>query len=255
MKLSIRNLLFLNHTNDLNIGIRNNINRNMKSSFISAKYNNLSVKNEISFERGRQLIANKELVNNMTKIKGKGIRDIKVVNNVLTLEKGEYYRVKSKSGISTILTSGNKGNVYMPVDDLNLGKDFQLATSDWKEVSLNQEFFTYLSDETAFSIRMRFSDSEVNQKMDELGFKPGWIEYKNADKHNKFYLLDSGSLYPEHQVEAIRKGFNHSNWFKDGYTKESKFIVDGKEYKLDDQGHLNIPKGEAFLMEKIKIIK
>jgi len=43
--------------------------------------------------------------------------------------------------------------------------------------------------------------------------------------------------------------------FEYGYTKDSVFIVERKEYKLDENGHLNIPKGVGCLMDNMKIIK
>ncbi len=68
-------------------------------------------------------------------------------------------------------------------------------------------------------------------------------------------MLDDGDIYPAYQVEAERNGINNRDWFGDGYTKDSKFILDGKEYKLDDEGHLHIQKGEGCVMEKLIRIK
>ncbi len=68
-------------------------------------------------------------------------------------------------------------------------------------------------------------------------------------------MFDDGIILGEYDVEAKRNGMNEHDWFGDGYTKDSKFILHGKEYKLDDEGHLNIPKGEGCLMRDLIRIK
>jgi hypothetical protein len=56
-------------------------------------------------------------------------------------------------------------------------------------------------------------------------------------------------------VEAERQAWAERNWFEDGFTKDSKFILEGKEYKLDQDGHLNIPSGTASVSDNLRMIK
>ncbi|MEY8764238.1 MULTISPECIES: hypothetical protein [Clostridium] len=70
-------------------------------------------------------------------------------------------------------------------------------------------------------------------------------------------MTDGGQIYPEYQIKEQMAAFKTTNWFKDeiGYSSKSKFIIDGKEYKLDKNGYLNLPDGVDCVMENIKIIK
>ncbi|AJA46870.1 hypothetical protein CPAST_c07700 [Clostridium pasteurianum DSM 525 = ATCC 6013] len=226
--------------------INKNLNKRLSTNII----------NDISFDSGKQLIANSQLLASITKVKEQDVKPLIADNNVLDFVEGDYYKVQTGSGITAILTSGVDGTVYMPYDKLNLGEDFSLAPSDYREIGKVEKLFTYLStDKTGYCAYSNYSKTEIKQMLGNVGIKPGWFEIKNDGKSNKFYMLDNGIIYPEYQVEDQRGGFNQRNWFKDGYTENSSFIVDGKEYKLDENGHLNIPEGTACVMENIKMIK
>lgn len=212
------------------------------------------IKNDIDFDRSKEFLSNRELLSRLKSINGKEIKPVKAVDNVLNFEKGVYNKMKTKSGITAIFTAGDGGNVYMPYDDIK--DNFSLCPSDSGEVARAGRLFTYLaSDKTGYCAYSSFSKEEIKETLGSVGIKPGWFEVKSGSYSNKFYMLDDGDIYPEYQIEAERNGINKSNWFKDGYTKDSKFILDGKEYKLDDEGHLHIPKGEGCVMEKLIRIK
>ncbi|EPY2272910.1 hypothetical protein ACXAUS_001764 [Clostridium sporogenes] len=237
-------------------------------SLYSSGYNNLNnrrnsniygetsdfIKNDIDFDRVKEFLCNRELLSNLKSINGKEIKPLKAVDNVLNFEKGVYNKMKTKSGVTAIFTAGDAGNVYMPYDDIK--DNFSLCPSDSGEVARAGRLFTYLArDKTGYCAYSSFSKEEIKETLGSVGIKPGWFEVKSGSYSNKFYMLDDGDIYPAYQVEAERNGINESNWFKDGYTKDSKFILDGKEYKLDDEGHLHIPKGEGCVMEKLIRIK
>ncbi len=237
-------------------------------SLYSSGYNNLNnrrnsniygetshfIKNDIDFDRAKEFLSNRELLSRLKSINGKEIKPVKAVDNVLNFEKGVYNKMQTKSGITAIFTAGDGGNVYMPYDDI---KDkFSLCPSDSGEVARTGRLFTYLaSHKTGYCAYSSFSKEEIKETLGSVGIKPGWFEVKSGSYSNKFYMLDDGDIYPAYQVEAEKNGVNKSNWSKDGYTKDSKFILDGKEYKLDDEGHLHIPKGEGCVMEKLIRIK
>lgn len=228
---------------------------NINSSKINSnKSFSQNIIDNISYGAGKQFASARELLSTITKVNNQEIKQLTANNNVLDFKTGSYYKTQTSSGLTAIFTGGN--SVYMPYSDLNLGTDFALAPSDYKEIEKAEKLFTYLgSDKTGFCARTSYSNTEIKNMLGSVGIKPGFFEVKNDTKANKFYMLDDGTIYPEYQVEAHRQGFNQTNWFKDGYTKNSSFLIDGKEYKLDDNGHLNIPEGTATVMENIKIKK
>jgi len=210
----------------------------------------------VCFETGKQVLVSHKFLSSITELSGHEIKPLTAIDNTLDFETGSYYKLNTKSGITTILKGDNAGDIYMPFSELGLGAEFSLAPSDYKEIDKVEKFFTYLSsDITAYCVRTNYSNSETKDLLASVGIKPGWFEIKNGTKSNKFYMLHDGTIYPKYQVDAQRDYFNVKNFFKDGYTKDSVFKIDGKEYKLDDAGHLNIPEGTGCVWEKVKITK
>ncbi|APF27610.1 hypothetical protein NPD7_2184 [Clostridium sporogenes] len=237
-------------------------------SFYSSGHNNLNnrrnlniyaetsdfINNDIDFDRSKEFLSNRELLSRLKSINGKEIKPVKAVDNVLNFEKGVYNKMKTKSGVTAIFTAGDAGNVYMPYDDIK--DNFSLSPSDSEEVARAGRLFTYLArDKTGYFAQSSFSQAEIKETLGSVGIKPGWFEVKSGNYSNKFYMFDDGIILGEYDVEAKRNGMNEHDWFGDGYTKDSKFILHGKEYKLDDEGHLNIPKGEGCLMRDLIRIK
>jgi hypothetical protein len=216
-----------------------------------------SIMDSVSIDTGKQLLANRKLLSSKTEINGKNIGPLIANNNMLNLNKGSYYKLKINSGTTAIFTVSDNGNIHMPFSELGLDSNLTLAQSDYGEISKTSRLLSSLAqDGSAFLVRTGgYSNTEIKDILNNVGIKPGWFQINSDGKSNKFYMLDNGLIYPEYQVEAERRGFNERNWFKDGYTRNSAFIVEGKEYKLDENGHLNIPEGVGSLMDNTKIIK
>ena len=144
----------------------------------------------------------------------------------------------------------------MPYSELNLGTNFSLTPSDCKEIDKVEKLFTYLgNDMSAYCARTSYSNTEMKDMLGSVGIKTGFFEIKNNTKTNKFYMTDTGILYPQYQVDSTRQALNTIDFSKEGYTKDSVFTIEGKDFKLDDNGHLNVPEGTATVMENMKIKK
>lgn len=216
------------------------------------KPNSLSL-DSLSIESGKLILENQKKLASI----GKNAEEFVAKDNVLDLRKGTYYKFQTSSNTTAILTVGDGGNVYMPFSELGLGDNFTLPPSDYGEINKIRRLITSLAEDgSAFLVNTAgFNELEVKEMLGKVGIKPGWFEVKSDSKSNKFYLVDNGLIYPEYQVEAERRAFNKYNWFKDGYTRASTFIIEGKEYKLDENGHLNVPEGVGCLMDNVKFIK
>ncbi|WP_242833405.1 hypothetical protein [Clostridium sp. BL8] len=175
----------------------------------------------------------------------------------MDLRKGAYYKFQTSSNTTAILTVGEGGNVYMPFSELGLDANFTLPPADYGEINkLTRLIGDLAEDGSAFLARTAgFKGTEILEILGKVGIKPGWFEVKSESKSNKFYLVDNGLIYPEYQAEAERRYFTKANLFKSGFTKDSVFILEGKEYKLNENGSLDIPEGVCCLIDNIKIIK
>ena len=213
-----------------------------------------NVINNISYSTGKQFASNRELLSSITEVNNQEVIPLTATNNVLDFKTGAYYKTQTSSGLTAILTGGN--SVTMPYSELNLGDDFSLAPSDSKEIDKVEKLFTYLgNDMSGYCAYSSYSNTDIKDMLGSVGIKPGFFEIKNDTKSNEFYMTDNGTLYPKYDVDATRQALNTIDFSKEGYTKDSVFTIDGKDYKLDDNGHLDVPEGTATVMENIKIKK
>ncbi|WP_017413937.1 hypothetical protein [Clostridium tunisiense] len=216
------------------------------------KPNSLSL-DSLSIESGKLILESQKKLASI----GKNAEEFVAKDNVLDLRKGTYYKLKTSSNTTAILTVGDGGNVYMPFSELGLGDNFTLPPSDYGEINKIRRLITSLAEDgSAFEVRTGgFKHNEILDMLGKVGIKPGWFEVKSESKTNKFYLVDNGLIYPEYQAEAERRYFTKANLFKSGFTKDSVFIIEGKEYKLNENGSLDIPEGVCCLIDNMKIIK
>lgn len=167
-------------------------------------------------------------------------------NNVLTLDSSKSYKIPTGSNSFTSL-------VY---DKYGTGSIYDASDDSHPEVNKLCRFLSSLiKDSYGFDANVNNSNSEIKEMLTSVGIKPGWFEITNGSTTNKFYLGEDGLLNSEFEVTGQRDAFNMKNWFKDGYTQDSTFIIDGNEYKLDETGHLHIPENVPCVQGNFKLIK
>lgn len=251
--MRLNNIIFSLFNKNSNLALNNQL--LVKTYKNSQVYTRSGHSDKISIDTAKKYTVNQKMLSSIKSVDGQPVTELTAVNNTLTIDKGSYYRFQTKEGRTVILTSDNQGSVYMPYDELNLADD-AFTPSQYGEIDRVEKFFTYLgSDMSGYCVRINYSKAETKDMLAKVGIEPGWFEVKSGPKTNKFYMLDDGTIYPEYDVEATRGAFNTRNWFNEGYTKDSLFIIDGKEYKLDDNGHVHIPEGTGCVMENVKMIK
>jgi hypothetical protein len=192
------------------------------------------------------------MLNALTSINGQPIQDLVVKDNVLSLEAGAYYRFLLNSDQYMIVTGLGGTNTEVPFDDIakehfnSDGTYFSIETYNYFERM--QFFLASLNDESTWFLRTEFTREEVLSNCAKLGIKAGdWVEINNAGHKNRFYLCEDGTPWPEGSIEGFRSSFAIKDWRQDGCTADSVFIINGKEYRIDEKGHINIPKGEPVI--------
>jgi hypothetical protein len=192
--------------------------------------------------------------NSLKSIKGQPIGELRAVNNVLKFEAGAYYRYSIGGGQSVIVSSalgpGTSG-ASIPWEDVaaEFGTDMGVFTPGtgraFEQIHL---FMLALTNGDTYYFHKWFSNSERLELYAQVGIQPGgWVEIQNQNQTTRFYLDSNGIQHSEKQSESARRCMNNKDWRQDGVTADSVFLINGKEYKIDDRGHLNIPAGEPVI--------
>jgi hypothetical protein len=224
------------------------------TNFSYKEYPNFTKDSIAISDIARQLSQAHNRLSSITNINGSEISSLKAVDNSLSFKNNSYYDLNI-NGTRAIFTTDASGHITMPYKELEI-ESGSLSPSTYAEIDKIEKFFTYLStDRSGMLIRLSYSNSETKEMLNNIGIKSGFFTIKNNGNTNEFCLLDDGTLYPKYQSEAHRFALNHTDYFKEGYTSESVFKIDGKEYKLNDNGQLNIPEGVMCLAETMEIIK
>lgn len=204
------------------------------------------------------------MIAGITSIDNKTVKDFKAIDNVIDVSPGAYYKYTSKAGNNFVFDCNGIDAINTPFAKLE--SEFGIPLSSLSLSYLQDEervsrFFAFLSaDKSALSIYRNYSRDEVKELLASVGIEPGWVKIKNGNNVTEFFYEEDGSLWGKYQIDAQREGMNRTCWFEDTvykyreggkpYTKDSVFIIDGKEYKLDDKGYLHIPDDAVVLFSR-----
>ncbi|MEJ8555029.1 hypothetical protein [Tepidibacter sp. Z1-5] len=193
-------------------------------------------------------------------VKG-SFQELKAKDNVIDIQPGVNYKVKTLIyGYAEVQFDNEKAERWL-FDQVNPNID---ATKVFSRDELDDicRTNTFLScfrgkdaDEMLLILRTFVPESkEVLVRFQNLGIKVGEpFEVKGYSE--KLFLDKNGWVFKCSEIDGFRKAYNERNYFEFGYTKESKFIMDGEEFHLDSTGHLNIPEGTICTPCRVETIK
>lgn len=178
---------------------------------------------------------------------------------VSTLTHGLTSIITSKMGVNSLVASlfsgvdemslySNKNEYTDVTNTIKLMNSLVNGNTAGEKLSALREFFP--------SVKEEGGNKELLARLKKLGVEPG-KELKIKGCKDSLFLEEDGSLYTMNEVNKFREDYNKTNYFssKYNYTKDTVFKIDGKEYKLDDTGHLNIPAGVVCTPYRVSIIR
>ncbi|MBE1555987.1 hypothetical protein [Sporosarcina limicola] len=217
------------------------------STYNNARLLNKNIKSQDTIElslSAHQLNANRKVLDSLTHLKGNAIRELKANGNILDIQEGSYYRFEM-NGFSTLLSGGSSGYVGLPSSELSeaLGTETILSIQEHKKSLRIERFFSSLAGSPAGLIGSweKYTGAETLSILKSVGIEPGWFTIKGGAKPNTFYLTETGIVHPKYDMEASRRALNKENLFEIGYTAGEIITVDGKDFTVDETGHVHIP--------------
>ena len=188
--------------------------------------------------------------------------ELKFNNNVLNVNSGTNYKIKTlMHGYADISVKENN-NVGLLFYDMYPNKDVSEAFSEdeFTDMAQSTKLVKIIGsnnplDKKLNLLRTFFPNSqEVKARLVSLGAEAGkMIQLDN--KSEKVLFETSGWIYTQDDLSNLQNGYNRNDFSQFGYTEDSKFTIDGKDYKLDSTGHLDIPEGTICTPDRVKITK
>lgn len=205
-------------------------------------------------------------INNVSTITKKYVagnfEELKFNNNILNVRSGSNYKIKTlMHGYADITVKANNNvslSFYEAYPDTDVSEVFSEA--EFNDMAQSTKLVkiiggNYPLDEKLNLLRIFFPNSqEVKARLESLGAKSGKMIQLDSTSE-KVLFETNGWLYTKEELEGLRNGYVTTNFSEFGFTENSKFIIDGKEFKLDNSGHLNIPEGTICTPTRVKVIK
>lgn len=203
-------------------------------------------------------------INNVNKIITKYVssnsEELKFKNNVFNMESGKNYKIKTLThGYADVTVKQNKYARLSMYEAYGPDASEAFSEDEFNDMAQSTKLINIIGsndplDEKLNVLRTFFPNSqEVRARLESLGAETGqMIQLDN--KSEKVLFEPNGWLYTQEDLKGLRETYLDRDFFQLGCTKDSKFIIDGKEFKLDSTGHLNIPEGTICTPTRVKII-
>lgn len=212
------------------------------------------------------ILNNKTSTNKINSIANKyssaNLSELKFNNNVLNLKSGVNYKIKTlMHGYAEISVRGNN-NVNLLFYDKYPNTDVSevFSEGEFNDMAQSTKLVNiiggnYPLDEKLNLLRIFFPNcQEVKARLESLGAETGKFIQLGSNSE-KVLFEPNGWLYTQDDINGLRDAYNRNNFSDFGYNENSKFEIDGKEFKLDSTGHLNIPEGTICTPDRVKVIK
>lgn len=182
--------------------------------------------------------------------------------NVIDIKQGHNYSVKTLlHGSTQVSAERNRSQLLFRKLNPTADAAHYFTEDEFNDMAKTNELIDNLAGSGTVAerldlIRIFMPDSaDVCARLESLGIEPDkYIEVKGGDER---LYLDSGCkcVYTETEVKNLNRGLNMTNYKKMGFTKDSTFTIDGKDYHINDEGYLNIPEDVICTPSRVKIKK
>lgn len=178
------------------------------------------------------------------------VSDLKVNDNKLILSQNKYYQFTDVNGDKKMYTSGKVLGAYSIVDSVLNNQSQTIEES--KSADILGSLIEYKSPLGAYLFH---SKEDVKNLLEHLGFEPGRIEIGiEGSFKNTYYFTNSGELYAEYEAESMIAAINTRNHLEHGVPNDAVWIIDGKEYQMDEKGYYQIPSGIMCVPGEMKLV-
>lgn len=181
------------------------------------------------------------------KIHTNSLKKLYTRNNKLILDNKSYYCYTGSNGKQYSLAI-NDGHIGWTQSENLLSEppiSIAEAKSNW-ELLNTSEVLRKLAQGKKPNILTR---AETLAALNRVGITEGYFEIDAGAGTHKYILQEDGGIY---DVKERVNFFSNYNWLKQGYKEGDTFKIFGNEYKVDENGHIDISENDTFTSSEIE---
>lgn len=170
----------------------------------------------------------------------KELSEVKAKNNVVDFGKHNFFKYVNNEGKEMCLFTKN-GAIGTAVSERLRGAPYDAERERYAS------FWNFLMGNSIAYTGLYYSDSEVNNYLDEAGVEKGFFSIKMGDRTAELFRSSSetrGPIQSKQRYDLRYKSLASDGSLLNNYEPGSVFKVDGKEYTLSENHTLDIPYGE-----------
>lgn len=171
------------------------------------------------------------------------MQPIRAVDNCITLKRGEYYKFTASDGSAWALTVNQYGSINLSrteTEYATLHGSGEVCSEASKYSFMLSRFISCSKEYCAYDI----TKEEITQLLEELGIEKGFFTVNIGSESRTYLYSNDGRVHTKFEYDGRYYSYTDSNVRLDYYDVGDEWVIAGKTYTLNEEGHLEIPYGE-----------
>ena len=171
------------------------------------------------------------------------MQPIRAVDNCITLKRGEYYKFTASDGSAWAMRVNQHGRINLAPTEIEyatLHGSKEVCIEASKYSHLLSFFQTCSKEYGAHDI----TKEDITQLLEELGIEKGFLTVNIGSESRTYLYSNDGRVHTKFEYDGRYYSYTDSNVRLDYYDVGDEWVIAGKTYTLNEEGHLEIPYGE-----------
>lgn len=178
--------------------------------------------------------------NKVPRINTSSLDRLAAKDNNLVLKDDSYYSYKGKDGKSYAWAFSD-GYIGRAFSEQVLNDDVNTVSAGTREdMDQTASVLSYMANGMGGEIT-RYTNSQIKESLNAVGITSGRFSVGTSDKSYTYYMGEKGEIFDENKIKETITSYNETDFKKAGYEQGDKVTVFGKEYTVDETGHIKVP--------------
>lgn len=177
-------------------------------------------------------------MSSVPRINSDALDKLYAAGNTLSLSSNTYYSYKATDG-NSYACAFNGRVISRAFSEAILGDDRNNVSATCRgNTTTTMSIVSSLARGSIGDLHM-LKRSSVKEKLGNVGIEPGEFKLAVDGETKTYYLGENGEVYTQKRAQEIVEMYNSNTWLKNRNVGD-KIMVFGKEYAIDETGHINV---------------